>query len=160
MALATRATRALDAAGIGYALHVYAYDPAADSIGQAAAAALGVDSGQVFKTLMVRADGRPACVVAPSDGQVAMKRVAAALGAKAAAMMPQAEAERISGYKIGGISPFGQMRPLPVLLDRRALGWDAIFVNGGQRGLQVRLPAEVLVTLLRATVADLGAPAV
>lgn len=157
MAQATRATRALDAAGIAYTLHSYPYDPAAESIGQAAAAALGVDSGQVFKTLMVRADGRPACVVAPSDGQVAMKRVAAALGAKSAEMMPQPEAERISGYRVGGISPFGQTRPLPVVVDRRALALPAIFVNGGQRGLQVRLSGEAVVTLLGAAVADLAA---
>lgn len=157
MAQATRATRMLDAAGINYTLHAYDYDPSAESIGEAAAAALGVEAGEVFKTLMVRVDGRPACVVAPSDGQVSMKRVAAALGAKAAAMMPQPEAERLSGYKVGGISPFGQTRAFPVLLDRSALGRTAIFVNGGQRGLQVRLPADALVGLLKAIPADIAA---
>ena len=145
MAQATRATRALEAAGVSFTVHTYAYDPAADSIGLAAAAALGVDPAQVFKTLMVLADGRPACVLAPSDGEVALKRVAAALGVKAVAMMKPADAERVSGYKVGGISPFGQTRRISAVIDASAFDWEAIFLNGGQRGLQVRLaPAEAL----------------
>jgi Cys-tRNA(Pro)/Cys-tRNA(Cys) deacylase len=143
MAQVTRATRALETAGVAFTVHAYAYDPAADSIGLAAAEALGVDPARVFKTLMVLADGKPACVLAPSDGEVALKRVAAALGAKAAAMMKPADAERISGYKVGGISPFGQTRRIPAVIDASAFDWDAIFLNGGQRGLQVHLsPAE------------------
>jgi Cys-tRNA(Pro) deacylase len=108
MAQATRATRMLDAAGVAYVLHAYDYDPSVDSIGQAAAAALGVEAGQVFKTLMVLADGKPACVIAPSDSEVAMKKAAAALGAKHAEMMKPADAERIAGYRIGGISPLAK----------------------------------------------------
>ena len=158
MAHETRATRALNEAGIAFTLHDYAYDPDADSIGQAAAQALGVEAGQVFKTLMVLADGKPAVVVAPSDGEVAMKRVAAALKVKTVAMMRPAEAERMTNYKIGGISPFGQPRKLPVVIDETALLWDTIFINGGQRGLQVRLRGEDAVRALGASVADIAAP--
>jgi len=157
MGHATRATKALEQAGVAFTLRSYDYDPGADSIGLAAAQALGVDPAQVFKTLMVLADGKPACVVAPSDGEVSMKRVASALGAKAATMMRPADAERITGYKVGGISPFGQPRPLAAALDETALLWDAIFINGGQRGLQMLVAGEDVARVLSAVVADLSA---
>lgn len=157
MAQATRATRMLDAAGVAYALHAYDYDPSVDSIGQAAAAALGVEAGQVFKTLMVLADGKPACVIAPSDSEVAMKKAAAALGAKHAEMMKPADAERIAGYRIGGISPFGQTRSVPVAMDETALLWDNIFLNAGQRGLQLCLDPQDAARVLQARVADIAA---
>lgn len=157
MAQVTRATKALEQAGIAFGLHSYDYDPAAPSIGRAAANALGVDPAQVFKTLMVLADGKPACAIAPSDGEVSLKRVAAALGAKSAAMMRPADAERLTGYKIGGVSPFGQMRRVPVAIDETALLWDAVFLNGGQRGLQVLLAPDDAVRLLGAVVADIAA---
>lgn len=156
MAQETRATRALEQAGVAFELHGYDYDPAADSIGLAAARELGVEPARVFKTLMVLADGKPACAIAASDGEVAMKRVAAALGAKSATMMGRAEAERISGYRIGGISPFGQMRKVPVVLDETALLWPAIFINAGQRGLQVHVAGEDAARVLGAIVADIG----
>jgi len=159
MALSTRATKALEQAGVAFALHSYDYDPAADSIGLAAARALGVEPGQVFKTLMVLADGKPACVIAPSDGEAAMKRVASALGTKAAAMMKPADAERLTGYKVGGISPFGQMRKVPVVIDETALLWDAVFLNGGQRGLQVLLTGADAARVLDAVIADIAAVA-
>ncbi|MBT0668175.1 Cys-tRNA(Pro) deacylase [Novosphingobium profundi] len=157
MAQSTRATTTLEKAGVTFTLHAYDYDPGADSIGLAAAQALGVDAGQVFKTLMLLADGKPACVVAPSNGEVSMKKAAAALGAKAAAMMKADQAERLTGYKIGGISPFGQMRPVPTVIDETAILWDAIFLNGGQRGLQVHLPADEAVRVLGARFADIAA---
>ena len=159
MALSTRATQVLEQAGVAFSLHAYPYDPSADSIGLAAARALGVEPAQVFKTLMVLADGKPACVIAPSDGEVSLKRAAAALGAKAVAMMPRADAERVSGYRIGGISPFGQTRKVPVVLDETALLWDAIYLNGGQRGLQVLLSGEDAARVLDAAVADVAAAA-
>lgn len=156
MAQVTRATKALEQAGIAFELRTYDYDPAATSIGRAAAEALGVAPAQVFKTLMVMADGKPACAIAPSDGEVSLKRVAAALGAKSAAMMRGPDAERLTGYKIGGISPFGQMRRVPVVIDETALLWDAVFLNGGQRGLQVMLSGEDAVRALGAVVAEIG----
>jgi len=157
MAQATRATRALEQAGVAFSVHQYDYDPDVDSIGLAAARALGVGARQVFKTLMVLADGRAACVIAPSDGEVSLKRVAAALGAKAAAMMKPTDAERISGYKVGGISPFGQARKVPVVLDETALLFDRIYLNGGQRGLQVLLAGSEVARVLGAVVAEVGA---
>lgn len=157
MAQATRATKMLEQAGIAFSLHSYDYDPSADSIGRAAAEAIGADPGQVFKTLMVLADGKPACVIAPSSGEVSMKRAAAALGVKSAAMMKPVEAERLTGYKVGGISPFGQMKRVPVVIDETAILWDAIFINGGQRGLQVRLTAQDAAEVLDARLADISA---
>jgi len=106
---------------------------------------------------MVLADGKPACVIAPSDREVAMKKAAAALGAKSAAMMKPAEAERITGYKVGGISPFGQMRRVAVVMDDSAMGQEAIFLNGGQRGLQVRLAPADAAAALGAKVAPVSA---
>lgn len=157
MAQATRATKALEQAGIRFELRSYDYDPDADSIGQAAASALGVEPAQVLKTLMVLIDGKAACAIAPSDGEVSMKRVAAALGAKSATMMRPADAERLTGYKVGGISPFGQTKRVPVVIDETALLWDAIFINGGHRGLQVFLAGEDAASALEAVVADISA---
>lgn len=156
MALSTRATKMLEKVGVAFDLHAYDYDPSAESIGLAAAAAIGADPGQVFKTLMVLADGKSACVIAPSSGEVSMKKAAAALGAKSAAMMKPADAERLTGYKIGGISPFGQMRQVPVVIDETAILWDAIYINGGQRGLQVRLTGEDARQALDAKFADIS----
>lgn len=156
MAKATRATQFLDRAGVTFTLHTYDYDPDADSIGQAAAAALSEPAGRVFKTLMVLADGKPACVIAPSDREVAMKKAAAALGVKQAVMMKPADAERITGYKIGGISPFGQTRKVPVVIDASAQEWDSIYINGGQRGLQVRLAPDDAISALGARQAEIA----
>lgn len=148
MSKSTRATLALDKAGIAYSVSIYAYDPSADKVGMQAAEAMGVDPGMVFKTLMVLADGKPACVVVPSDREVSMKKLAAVLGAKAAQMMKPADAERATGYVVGGISPFGQKKPAPTVLDESALALPEIFVNGGGRGVQVRLaPADLLQVL-------------
>ena len=155
MAQATRATKMLENAGMAFRLCAYEYDPSVDSIGLAAAAAIGADPGQVFKTLMVLADGKPACVIAPSSGEVSMKKAAAALGAKSAAMMKPVDAERLSGYKVGGISPFGQLRPQRTALEQDAMVHDLVYMNGGQRGLQVRLSPKDAVTVLKAIVTPL-----
>ena len=145
MSKTTPATLALDRAGVAYTLATYAYDPGADRVGLQAAEALGVPPGEVLKTLMVRADGKPACVILASDREVAMKKLAAALGAKSAEMMKPADAERLTGYRVGGVSPFGQKKPVPTVLDAAAAGLPEVFVNGGQRGLQIRLaPGEIV----------------
>lgn len=157
MSKTTPATVALDRAGVSYALVTYAYDPDADRIGLQAAEALGAPASEVLKTLIVKADGKPACVVLASDREVAMKKLAAALGAKAAEMAPVSEAERITGYRVGGVSPFGQKKRLPVVLDADAAALAQAFVNGGQRGLQVRLAPADLVRILDATVAVVAA---
>lgn len=157
MSRATPATRSLDAAGVAYGLATYAYDPGAERVGLQAAEALGVAPDEVLKTLMVLVDGKPACVVLASDREVSMKKLAAALGAKAAEMMKPADAERVTGYKVGGVSPFGQKRRVRTVLDEAALAKPLVFVNGGQRGLQARLAPADLVRVLEATVAAVSA---
>ena len=157
MSRTTPATLALDRAGVAYTLATYDYDPNADRIGLQAAEALGVPPAEVLKTLIVRADGKPACVVLASDREVSMKKLAAALGAKTAEMMAPADAERITGYRVGGVSPFGQKKRLPTVIDAEAARLGLAYMNGGQRGLQVRLAPTDLVRLHGATVAEIAA---
>ena len=157
MSKATRATKALEQAGIAFTVHSYDYDPGADRVGLQAAQALGEDPARVLKTLMTLVDGKPACVILPSDREVAMKKLAAALGGKAAQMMAPADAERITGYKVGGISPFGQMRAVPVAIEASALAHALVYINGGQRGLQLRLAPGDAQTVLKAVVAEVVA---
>lgn len=157
MSKATRATRMLEQAGIAFTVHAYDYNPDADSIGLQAAAALGEPPQRVLKTLMALVDGKPVCVIVPSDREVSMKRLAAALSGKSAQMMKSADAERLSGYKVGGISPFGQMRNVKAAIEEQSIVHDLVYINGGQRGLQVRLSPRDAATLLHAIVAPLVA---
>jgi Cys-tRNA(Pro)/Cys-tRNA(Cys) deacylase len=112
MPASTRATLALGNLGVRFTLHTYAYDPRAERIGLQAADALGVEARRVLKTLMAEVDGKPVCVIIPSDREVGMKKLAAAFHGKTARMMPAAVAERLTGYHVGGISPFGQSKRL------------------------------------------------
>ena len=155
MSKATRATRMLEQAGITFTLHSYEYQPDADRIGLQAAEALHERPERVLKTLMALVDDKPVCVIIPSDREVAMKKLAAAFAGKSAKMMPPADAERISGYKVGGISPFGLMRSLPTAIEVQALAHELVFINGGQRGLQVRLDPNAVLRLLGAVAAAL-----
>ena len=148
MSKQTRATQALERAGIAFSVHAYAYDPKADRIGMQAAEALGEPPQRVLKTLMALVDGRPVCVILPSDREVSMKKLAAALGGKSAEMMKPADAERVTGFLVGGISPFGQKRTVPVLMEEQALAEPAVYINGGQRGLQVRVDPRQALALL------------
>jgi Cys-tRNA(Pro)/Cys-tRNA(Cys) deacylase len=157
MAKGTPATMALQKAGVAFTLHEYDYDPHADSVGLQAATALGVDPARLLKTLMTKAGGAVVCVLAPSDREVSLKKLAAAAGAKEAAMMAPAEAERVSGYHVGGISPFGQKKRARVLAERSALAHTTVLLNGGRRGLQIEMAPADLVRLLDAGVADLCA---
>lgn len=147
----------LTKAGLAFTVHSYAYDPDADSIGLQAAQALGEQPERVLKTLMVNVDGKPACVIVPSNREVSMKKLAAAFGAKSAAMMKPADAERITGYKVGGISPFGQKRRMQTAIEAGALVHELVFINAGQRGLQVRLAPQDARQLLQAISAPLVA---
>lgn len=122
-------------AGVAVTLHPYDYDPKADAVGLAAARALGLEPGLTLKTLMVEVDGRPACCVIPSDRQLSMKKVAAGFGGKAAAMMPVPKAEKLTGYHVGGISPFGQKRAVATLFEVGVVGAERVWINAGQRGL-------------------------
>ena len=157
MSKATRATKMLEQAGVGFTVHTYDYDPDADRIGMQAAEALGEPPARVLKTLMALVDGKPVCVIVPSDHEVSMKKLAAAFGGKSAQMMKPAEAERLSGYKVGGISPFGQMRNVKTAIEEQAIDHDLVYINGGQRGLQVRLSPRDAAGLLKAIVAPLVA---
>ncbi|MGN6309812.1 MAG: Cys-tRNA(Pro) deacylase [Xanthobacteraceae bacterium] len=139
MSKTTRATQALKQLGVGFTLHEYDYDPDADSIGLQAAAAIGAEPRRVLKTLMAELDGKPVCVVVPSDHEVSMKKLAQAFGGKSAKMMKPADAERLTGYHVGGISPFGQKKRVPTAIEQAALREQTVFINGGQRGLQVQL---------------------
>ncbi|MDR3509806.1 MAG: Cys-tRNA(Pro) deacylase [Caulobacteraceae bacterium] len=150
MSKSTPATLALTKAGAAFTLHTYEYDPGAERIGLQAAEAIGEAPERVLKTLMTKVDGKPVCVVLPSDREVAMKKLAAAVGGKAAEMMAPADAERMTGYKVGGISPFGQKRKVPTVVEIQALDQAYVFVNGGQRGLQIRLDPNDLVQALGA----------
>ena len=157
MSKSTRATKTLEQAGVAFTVLTYAYDPDADKIGMQAAEALGEPPERVLKTLMALVDGKPVCVIVPSDREVSMKKLAAAFGGKSAQMMKPADAERISGYKVGGISPFGQMKPPRVAIEATAMAHAHATMNGGQRGLQVRLSPQDAASVLKATVAPLVA---
>jgi Cys-tRNA(Pro)/Cys-tRNA(Cys) deacylase len=148
MSKTTPATLALTKAGVAFDVVTYDYDPNAERIGLQAAEAIGAEPRRVLKTLMATVDGKPVCVVVPSDREVSMKKLAAAFGGKSAAMMKPADAERLTGYKVGGISPFGQKKPVPTAIEERALAETEVFINGGQRGLQVALnPADACAAL-------------
>ena len=136
----TPALRALAALGIEVTLHPYAYDPKAEATGLQAAQALGIEPSVMLKTLMVEVDGKPACCVIPSDCQLSMKKVAAAFGGKSAAMMPVPKAEKLSGFHVGGISPFGQKRAVPTAIEITACAAPVVWINAGQRGLLLSLP--------------------
>ena len=153
MAKTTPATLALRKAGVAFTLHTYDYDPDAGRVGLQAAESLGADPARVLKTLMAQVDGRPVCAVLASDQEVSMKRLAAVFGGKAAAMMKPADAERLTGYRVGGVSPFGQKRLVPTVVDEAALVHDQVFVNAGQRGLQAQLAPADLVAALQARLA-------
>jgi Cys-tRNA(Pro)/Cys-tRNA(Cys) deacylase len=157
MSKTTRATQTLEKLGVRFTLHAYDYDPDADSIGLQAAQALGVAPQRMLKTLMAEVDGRPVCAVVPSDAEVSMKKLAAALGGKAARMMRPADAERLTGYHVGGISPFGQKKRVPVAIEAEALSHATVFLNGGQRGLQVELDPNDAVKALGALARPLTA---
>jgi len=155
MSKTTRATAALVKLGVTFATHTYDYDPDASRIGLQAAEALGVEPHRVLKTLMAEVDGKPVCVVVPSDREVSMKKLAAAFAGKAANMMRPADAERLSGYPVGGISPFAQKKRVPVAIDPAALAESSVYLNGGQRGLQLELDPAAAVRALGAIVQPL-----
>ncbi|MBP2548331.1 Cys-tRNA(Pro)/Cys-tRNA(Cys) deacylase [Neorhizobium galegae] len=159
MSKTTRATQALAKAGVAFTIHTYDYDPNAERIGLQAAEAIGEEPHRVLKTLMAEVDGKPVCVVVPSDREVSMKKLAAAFGGKSAAMMKPANAEKATGYVVGGISPFGQKKTVPTAIEAAAMDEPLVYMNGGQRGLQVRLSPSDAKTVLAAIVASVVAEA-
>ncbi|MCP5318436.1 MAG: Cys-tRNA(Pro) deacylase [Chromatiaceae bacterium] len=155
----TPAILAAQAAGVVVKAHPYRHDPSATNYGLEAAAALGVDPARVFKTLLVMRDYDPrqlAVAVVPVSGQLDLKSMAAACNAKKVEMAEPARAERVTGYVVGGISPLGQKRRLPTVVDTSAGGFETVFVSGGRRGLDIEIAPGDLVRLCEATMATIG----
>lgn len=152
----TPATVALDRAGLPYARHTYEHDPAAPSFGLEAAGALGVPPARVFKTLVVELGTGLAVGIVPVEGSLDLKAIAAALGVKSVSMAPPQAAERATGYVVGGISPIGQKRALPTVLDESALDHPTVFVSGGRRGFDLELTPQALLSATLATTAPIG----
>ena len=147
---------ALTAAGVPFTQHAYEHDPAARSFGLEAAEVLGLPPEQVFKTLLVDTGAGLAVAVVPVAGQLDLKAMAAALGVKRVTMADPAAAQRSSGYVVGGISPIGQKRTLPTVVDESAELFDVVYVSGGRRGLDLGLSPTDLVRVTGAVVADIG----
>ncbi|MBB4663071.1 Cys-tRNA(Pro) deacylase [Conexibacter arvalis] len=140
----TPATRAARRAGVDFGLHEYTHDPGADSYALEAAEALGLEPARVFKTLVVDRDGTLTVCIVPAADTLDLR----SLG-KRAAMAPTERAEKVTGYVAGGISPLGQRRPLPTLVDESAAGFETIFVSAGRRGLEIELRPDDLLALTR-----------
>jgi Cys-tRNA(Pro)/Cys-tRNA(Cys) deacylase len=151
----TPATVALTRAGVPFTLHPYEHDPRAESFGLEAAEALGVPPERVFKTLLAEAGGRLVVGIVPVTGQLDLKALARAVEAPKATMADPAAAERSTGYVVGGISPVGQKRALPTVLDDSALDHETVFVSGGRRGLDLELTPTDLVRATSATTAPI-----
>ncbi|WP_027341747.1 Cys-tRNA(Pro) deacylase [Hamadaea tsunoensis] len=152
----TPATALLAKQKITHALHAYEVSPDAPNYGALVATAIGADPARVFKTLVTEVDGSLTVAVVPVTGELDLKALASAAGGKRAAMADRAVAERTTGYVRGGISPLGQRKRLPTVIDATALAGDTIFVSAGKRGLQVSLHPDDLVRLTQATVAAIA----
>lgn len=136
---------ALTRAGVAFTVHGYPHDPRAESYGLEAALALGVDPARVLKTLVAEVDGRLAVGVVPVSGRLDLKALARVLGGSRATLAERAAAERATGYVVGGISPLGQRRVLPTVVDSGATGHPSVFVSAGRRGLDLEIaPADLL----------------
>ncbi len=152
----TPATVALGRAGVDFELHRYEHDPASTSYGDEAAERLGLDPTRVLKTLLASVDGRLVVGVVPVAAQLDLKALASAVGGKKAVMADPAEAERATGYVVGGISPVGQRKSHPTVVDESALTHPTVFVSAGRRGLDLELLPQDLVRAARATTAPIS----
>ena len=146
----------LQRSGVGHTVHAYEHDPAAESFGMEAAEALGLDPATVFKTLLAEVDGSPVVAIVPVAGHLDLKGLAAARGGKRARMMEVSAAERLTGYVAGGISPLGQRKALPTVIDASAASLAVMYVSGGQRGLDIGIAPQDLVQLTDATYAPIA----
>lgn len=156
MSKRTPATNALEKAGKAFTLLEYVYDPDAASIGLHAAQAMGLPPSQVFKTLMVTAGDEPLIAVVPSDRELNLKALAHAAAKKSVQMMKVPDAERLSGYKVGGISPLGQKKRIRIFFDASALALPFMVINGGQRGLQIKAAPQDLIDATGGVAAELA----
>jgi Cys-tRNA(Pro)/Cys-tRNA(Cys) deacylase len=158
----TPATALLHEAGVDFVLHEFEHDGSDRNFGAIAAAALGAEPDRVFKTLLASVDHLPPANIVvgivPVTGQLSLKELAATFGVKRADMCDPVVAQRVTGYVVGGISPFGQRKLLPTAIDETCLLFDTIFVSGGKRGLEIELRADDLISLLGAVTANIAAP--
>lgn len=153
----TPATKMLDKAKVAYTLHRYTHDPQAESYGGEAADKLGLDPRQVFKTLLTCTEGGELLVaVVPVNGQLDLKLLARAAGAKKITMADPAVAQRSTGYLLGGISPLGQKKALRTFIDNSAQQWSQLYISAGRRGLEIALRPEDLARQTRATFSSIG----
>lgn len=158
---ATPAIKALQAAGISYEIRQFRHDPRATSFGDEAVtelAAEGFVAAQIFKTLVLAIPGGLAVAVLPVPDKLSFKAAAAALGVPKAEMAEQAAAQRATGYVVGGISPLGQRKSLPTVVDKSALGWDRVLCSAGKRGLDIVLAPADLVAATSAVTAEICTP--
>ena len=153
----TPAVDAAKKAGIQYALHEYSHDSQASSYGEEAASLLNISPNQIFKTLLIAAtdSNQLAVAIVPVSNQLNLKSAAKALGFKKTSMANPAEAEKATGYILGGISPLGQKKRLPFVLDESAKRFETIYVSAGKRGLEIELAPNDLIKLCSAKTADI-----
>jgi Cys-tRNA(Pro)/Cys-tRNA(Cys) deacylase len=137
MSKGTRAVLALNRIGVKFTLH--RCELGAEGTTLQAAKAIGIEPRRLLKTLMAEVDGRAVCVVIPSDRQVSMRKLAVAFHGKTARMMPRADVERVTGYRIGAVSPFALRKPVPVVIDEAVMTESTVLLNGGRSGLEIEL---------------------
>jgi Cys-tRNA(Pro)/Cys-tRNA(Cys) deacylase len=142
----------LDRLGVAYEQHPYEHLLKGAAF---AAGALGIEPARLAKTLVVAVDGEPVLVLVPGDRELGLKALARLAGGRSAALVETRDAERLTGYRVGGISPFGARRALPVYADRTYLEHDRVALNGGARGLIIELDRDDLLRVLEPTVGDL-----
>jgi Cys-tRNA(Pro)/Cys-tRNA(Cys) deacylase len=153
---ATPALTALVRGGVTHQVHHIDHDPRVTTYGREAAEALGVDPDRVFKTLVCAVKARLVVAVVPVTGELDLKALASTLGVKTADLADSGTAERATGYVVGGISPIGQKRRLPTLIDQSVTRWDSVFISGGRRGLEIELTPADLVAVTKGRLAAIG----
>lgn len=152
---ATRAMIALTESGVPFAVHEYRHDPDDTAFGQEAAKALKLDPDRVFKTLVADVEGQLVVACVPVSSQLSLKALASAVGGKKAVMADSKSAEKSTGYVVGGISPLGQKKALPTVIDASAVDHSTIFVSGGRRGVDLELKPEDLIAATKARTAPI-----